>query len=202
MMDLPLQRVLSDARIFRMFEGTNEILHLFIALAGMQSPGNRLKEVAQAMKDPIKSLGLLSEFAIEWIKKRSIGGDTITKAHPALKREATLAEDYTLALSKTVEALLLRHGKEIVEKQFAQHRTAQWTINLYIMFAAISRATRKLNDTGEEKGKNDLIIAKAVCARSSGIIRKTMKEMDRNIDEDLKEIVSISAEYGGYPVTL
>lgn len=202
MMDLPLQRVLRDGRIFRIFEGTNEILHLFIALAGMQSPGNRLKEVAQAMKDPIKSLGLLSEFAIEWIKKRSIGGDTITKAHPTLKREATLAEDYTLALSKTVEALLLRHGKYIVDKQFAQHRIAKWTINLYIMYATISRATKKLNDAGEEKGKNDLIIAKAVCARSSGIIKKIMKEMDRNIDEDLKEIVSISAEFGGYPVTL
>lgn len=202
MMDLPLQRVLRDGRIFRIFEGTNEILHLFIALSGMQSPGNRLKEVSQAMKDPIKSLGLLSEFAIDWVKKRSIGGDTITKSHPLLKREATLAEDYTLALSKIAEALLLRHGKEIVEKQFAQHRIAKWTINLYIIFAVISRATKKLNEAGEGKGNNDLLIAKAVCARSSAIIKGIMKEMDRNIDEDLKEIVSISSEYGGYPVTL
>jgi len=200
MTDLPYARVLRDARIFRIFEGTNEILHLFIALAGMQSPGEELKEVAKAMKAPIKSLGVLSDFAIKWVKRRSIGGDTITKAHPLLKREATQIEDFTLALSKTVEALLLKHGKEIIEKQFAQHRIAKWVINLYIMIAVVSRATRMLDEQGVKKADTHLKMARAICAKSANKIRREMKGMDKNSDELHKELIDIAQEAGGYPV--
>ncbi|HLB59576.1 MAG TPA: acyl-CoA dehydrogenase family protein, partial [Bdellovibrionota bacterium] len=199
MADLPLERVCRDARIFRIFEGTNEILHLFIALAGMQSPGEKLAEVAKAMKDPIKSVGVLSDFAIQWVKRRSLGGDTVTKAHPLLKREATHTEDFTLALAKAVESLLLRHGKEIIEKQFAQHRIATWVINLFVMFAVISRATKRLEEVGEERAKADLVIAQSVCSRASKRIRSVMKAMDYNDDEQLKEIVAMGDEKSGYP---
>lgn len=36
MKDTGLERVLRDLRIFRIFEGTNDILRLFVALTGIQ----------------------------------------------------------------------------------------------------------------------------------------------------------------------
>ena len=65
MQEYPYERMLRDARINLIFEGTNEILRAFIALSGMQGPGRQLSEVAKAMREPIKGFGLLSEFAIQ-----------------------------------------------------------------------------------------------------------------------------------------
>jgi len=36
MKDTGLERVMRDLRIFRIFEGTNDILRLFVALTGIQ----------------------------------------------------------------------------------------------------------------------------------------------------------------------
>merc|ERR1719447_418012 len=48
---LGLEKVMRDLRIFRIFEGTNDILRLFVALTGIQYAGGHLKELQKAVKD-------------------------------------------------------------------------------------------------------------------------------------------------------
>merc|ERR1711988_146933 len=59
MKDYGIEKVMRDLRIFRIFEGTNDILRLFVALTGIQYAGAHLKELQRAIKAPVANLGVL-----------------------------------------------------------------------------------------------------------------------------------------------
>src|SRR5712664_248412 len=52
MADLPLERMMRDARINQIGEGANEVLTSFIALVGMRGPGMEFKEIYDTMMKP------------------------------------------------------------------------------------------------------------------------------------------------------
>merc|ERR1719195_859525 len=59
MRDTGLEKIMRDLRIFRIFEGTNDILRLFIALTGIQYAGGHLKELQRAVQDPISNFAVV-----------------------------------------------------------------------------------------------------------------------------------------------
>jgi acyl-CoA dehydrogenase family protein 9 len=198
MKEYPYERWLRDTRINRIFEGTNEILRAFIALSGMQGPGQELAGLAEAIKYPLKGLGPVSDFAIRKIKQNVVG-ESITKAHPSLKKMAGILEEYVVEFSTQIEVLLRRHGREIHLRQFAQKRVADIAIDFYAMACVLSRVTRALEEKGVEKCELELSIAEAFFMRSNRRVRGNFKAIDRNDDDAMKLIASKICELGVYP---
>jgi acyl-CoA dehydrogenase family protein 9 len=198
MQEYPYERILRDSRINLIFEGTNEILRCFVALSGMQGPGKELAEVVRAMREPIKGFGLLSDFAVR--KARSaLRRERMTRAHPVLNREAVIFEEYTAELSKQVDKVLRKHGREIAEMQYTQKRVAEMAVELYAIAAVLSRTTRAIEKRGEEGARREIDLTTIFVAAAERRLEEQVRSFDKNDDELRKSVASRAYLDGGYP---
>ena len=201
MAEYPYERHLRDARINLIFEGTNEILRCFIALSGMQGPGQELAEVARAMREPIKGFGLLSDFAIRK-GRRALGRERLTKAHPLLNREAVILEEYAAELSRSVDKVLRKHGKNIAEMQYTQRRVADIAMDLYGVACVLARTTRAIERRGEEGARRELDLTTMFVSSAERRLAGNLASFEKNDDELRKAIADRAYVDGGYPLDI
>jgi alkylation response protein AidB-like acyl-CoA dehydrogenase len=205
MRELPYERVLRDSRINRIFEGTNEILRLFIALAAVNDVANELKDLAQSMRgvlaDPIKGFGLLSEYA----KRRAslatgMGG---RKAHftliaPPLAAEAEAFEKQARALALAADKLLRRHGKKIVDEQLACRRLADAMIDLFALAAVLTRVSTRIEDHGEASAAREREILRTFFAQARRRVARALRGIDDDGDRAVVALGDHAIEIGRY----
>ncbi|GAB6029896.1 hypothetical protein CHUAL_005596 [Chamberlinius hualienensis] len=146
MKSLPFERVLRDSRILSIFEGTNEILRLFIALNGCQYAGKELAELVRKLRNPVFYPGLA--FSTMWKRLRQKSNrpklymDLPGSVHPSFRVQADAIEYATRRLEFAVELALHQHGHKIMEKQWVLKRLADIAIDIYAMTACVGRASR------------------------------------------------------------
>ncbi len=198
MAEYPYERLLRDARINLIFEGTNEILRAFIALSGMQGPGRELVDVGRALREPIKGFGLLSDFAIRKARG-ALGRERMSRHHPLLKREAVVFEDYVQRLAQEVDKVLRKHGRDIAEMQYTQKRTAELAIELYAVAACIARTTHAIERRGEEGARREMDLTSIFVSSAEKRMAQVVAEVDKNDDELRKSVASRTYDDGGYP---
>jgi acyl-CoA dehydrogenase family protein 9 len=198
MADFPYERLLRDARVNLVFEGTNETLRAFIALGGMRGPGEQLDEVARAMREPIKGFGFLSDFALRKARE-AFARERLTRHHPALAREAAVFEEYVQGLARGVDAVLRKHGRDIAEMQYTQKRTADMAIDLYSLAACITRTTRAIERRGEEGARREIDLTAIFTAAAERRLAQTVADAAKNDDELRKEVATRAYADGGYP---
>jgi acyl-CoA dehydrogenase family protein 9 len=190
MKEYPYERVVRDSRINRIFEGTNEILRLYVGLSGMKDAGDVLKDMAKSMSgifnDPIKGFGVLSSYASKKIGQYTpIGRQALSKVHPALSQEAAMVEQGVAKLAQGVESVLRSHGKGIIGQQLLTKRLADSAIELFVNMCVLSRVTAMLNEKGVGAVDTEVRIAKYLVHASHQKISGYLKALNDNRDHDL-----------------
>ncbi|MCA9531147.1 MAG: acyl-CoA dehydrogenase family protein [Myxococcales bacterium] len=205
MREFPYERVLRDCRINRIFEGTNDILRLFVALTAMNDVASQLKELSSTMKgllnDPIKGFGVLSNYAMKHASLQTNLGrpkGRFTKLHPALSEEAEGFETATRQLALAVDRVLRKHGKNIIGKQFASRRLADIMIDLFVLACVLSRAHASIEANGEEGAMREIQIAHVFAGQARGRIRRNFRKIDNNDDELIKALADGAFEDGKF----
>jgi acyl-CoA dehydrogenase family protein 9 len=195
----PYERLLRDARVNLIFEGTNEILRCFIALSGVQGPGRDLTDVGKALREPIKGFGLLSDFALRQAKN-VLGRERLHGVHAALAAPAARFEHYVDAFSKQVQRALRRYGRNIAEMQFTLERIADMAIQLYALAACFARTTRVIHERGEEGGRREIEMTRVFSNLAMERLEATLVGFDTNDDDLRAALASKSYVDGGYPL--
>ena len=205
MREFPYERALRDCRIFRIWEGTNEILRLFIALTAMNDVGAQLLDLASGLKDvladPIKGFGLLSDYARRRARlATNVGRDkgSFTKLHPALKASAAVFEDGARDLATATDRLLRKHGKRIVEMQFATRRLADIMIDLFVLACVLSRVDGAVKRLGVKGSAREQEILEVFAGQVRRRVKGNFGKIDNNDDELIKQLADHAFEQEGF----
>ncbi len=204
MKEFPHERILRDSRIMTIFEGTSEILRLFIALSGLKCPASVLQELRSAIDEvfdhPIKGFGLLTNYGGRRVTQlTSLGQDRIVGSVPdSLRDDALIYEKYTLELARMSDVLLRRHGKNITEKQYALERVANVAIDLFVGLSVLSRVSSMVVED-DEKYANALAIAHVFSQKAKRRMNRNLRQVLRNEDETEKSLADFIFHEEGYP---
>merc|ERR1712088_710388 len=179
MRDCGLEKVMRDLRIFRIFEGTNDILRLFVALTGIQYAGGHLRELQKAVASPISNFGVV----LGEVAKRGKGAIGMSSSnmladsvHPNLVESAAqLCNDVSM-FGDSVEKLLIKHGKHIINEQFLLNRLANATIDIYASSCVLARCSKSLNE-GVESAHHEEMMTKIWCEEAYTRIMNNLNEL-------------------------
>lgn len=204
MKEFPYEQVTRDSRILSIFEGTNEILRLYIALSGLKDVGASLSELKTAVGDifnnPIKGFGVLSGYAGKRIRHSTgFGTDRIlSKLDPALQQAAKIYEKYTVELAKAADELLRLHGKKIADEQYQLKRLGDITIELFVGLCTLSRADA-LQKAGNPHAAQAIRIAALHAQAAKRRMATHIRAMARNEDNERDALAGFALEQGVYP---
>jgi acyl-CoA dehydrogenase family member 9 len=204
MRDYPYEQITRDCRILTIFEGTNEVLRLYIALSGLKDLGKSLGELKAAVDDIfnnfIKGFGVLTDYAEKRLTQATgVGRDKILTRMPETLREAAdIYERYTVELAKASDYLLRKHGKSIADRQHDLKRIADISIDLFVGLCVLSRAVT-LSKTPGEPGVQAIGIARVFAQQAKRRMANTVRRITRNEDEEMNALAGLILDRGSYP---
>jgi hypothetical protein len=195
----PVERAMRDYRINLIFEGSSEIMHLFMAREAV----DKHLQVAGAMIDPDKGFGAklgafpkIALFYAGWYPTRWLGWGRWPRyrGFEGLAPHLRFAERATRKLSREIFHGMMVHRAKLQRRQAFLFRTVDVAMEIFAMAACISRV-RTMREEKHPKAAEAAQLAELFCANARRKIRRLFGELWHN-DDGLKYRVGQSVHKG------
>jgi acyl-CoA dehydrogenase family member 9 len=164
--DLPLERMMRDARINQIGEGANEVLTSFVALVGMRGPGMEFKEIYDTMMKPTRERGIAKAWTAG---KHRLGATVRVPEIPVRSAElrwfANQLGRLIWRFNVAVNRALITYREPILDMQLVQERIANAAMDLFASACVLSRhdaelqfAQRNGNSSTQDRFAADLFL--------------------------------------------
>jgi len=188
MTDLPLERMLRDARINQIGEGSNEVLKSFVALVGMRGPGMEFKEIYDTMLKPTREGGIGKAWSAGMNR---LGATVRTPSVPVQSAElrgfaghlGRLIWRFNIAVNRA----LVVYREPVLDMQLIQERIAGAAMELFASTCALSRWDSELQSRGRNGGTQplDFSAPEYFLRKSIRHARELLAELNDNDDRAL-----------------
>lgn len=190
--DHPFERMMRDARLNMIGEGSNEVLLAFIGAVGMRDVGVQLKAYMDALKHPIKNAAILKKAYKQLIKQ--MRSPKVNVHAKELQPAATRLGKDIRRFGWSIIRLLAQYRENIVEQQLELERIAESAIALFTSTAVLGRL-----DAASKAGisKAELDTGLLYCDMAHTCCNKQMDALfstqDKNIDLVAWQLTGIKA---------
>jgi hypothetical protein len=186
---VPVERFLRDCRINTIFEGSSEIMRLFIAREALDP---HLKVAAAALNSQLpvaqRVMAALQAgiFYATWYPRQFVPGlfnsTPNVKVHPTLRRHLRYAARASRRLARGLFHGMIRFGPKLERQQLLLGRFVDIGTELFAMTAACSRAHALLRGRSSE-GKTDVLeLADYSCRLARSRIEENARGLRSNAD--------------------
>jgi alkylation response protein AidB-like acyl-CoA dehydrogenase len=183
---IPVERMMRDSRINLIFEGSSEIMRLFIAREALDrhlaAAGDFVNPKASASKK-FAAVPKMAAFYAAWYPTRWLGWGRWPRfsAFGRLASEARYLERTTRRLSRTIFHAMVKNGPKLEKKQATLFRIVDIGADLFAMSAAVSRA-KQLAARRADEAKRAEDLALLFCRMMRRRIAQRFLELSSNED--------------------
>jgi len=190
---IPVERFLRDSRINMLFEGSSEIMRLFIAREALdphlkvsgaalnsQLPwSQRLKAAARA------ALFYAGWYPRQWLPFSEVRGERVEgRGKPCLTRHLRFAARASRKLARAIFHAMVRYGPKLERQQLLLGRFVDISAELFAMTAVCLRAAQPGQSKGEAADNTDVLeLADYFCRGSRLRIEENFRSTRRNADQ-------------------